>query len=197
LIGSIGVTATTRYAAATNLLVGTVALGRWFFSTRAEKATDDRDSPDTAPYVPIARLQRTVLIVFAIAGFAGLALEVVWFRLLVLFLPATTYAFTTMLGTVLLGIAAGSAIAAARVRRSPNPVRALAWIQIWAGITTILSMTALAYTYRWGWRTSGMVQACVVAMLPATTLMGAAFPFGVAVWLQDAAQHVGARLGRL
>ncbi len=37
----------------------------------------------------------------AVSGFAALALEIVWFRVLVQFLPATSYAFTTMLATVL------------------------------------------------------------------------------------------------
>lgn len=189
LIGAIGVTATTRYAAAANILVGAAALAFW-------SATVRRPQVEPAEPEPASRLQRTVLMVFAIAGFVGLALEVVWFRVLVLFLPATTYAFTTMLATVLLGIAAGSAIASARVRRSRDPVRGLVWIQIWAGVATILSMAMLAYTYRMGWRTSGTTQACVVAMLPATLLMGAAFPFGVAVWLRDARQ-VGTRIGRL
>jgi spermidine synthase len=199
-IGWIGVAATTRYAAATNLFVATVAL-IWSLVAPRERGAIDPSAPASGSATdsaePVTTLQRHVLIVFAIAGFAGLALEVVWFRLLVLFLPATTYAFTTMLGTVLLGIALGSAVAAARVRRSADPVRGLAWIQISAGIATILSMAALAYTYRWGWRTSGMTQACVVAMLPATTLMGAAFPFGVAVWLKGAARTVGTRVGRL
>ncbi len=58
-----------------------------------------------------------MLIVFGLSGFASLALEVVWFRILVLFLPATTYAFTTMLATVLLGLAGGGWIAARLLRR--------------------------------------------------------------------------------
>jgi spermidine synthase len=142
-------------------------------------------------------VQRAVLAVFAISGFAALALEVVWFRLLALFLPATTYAFTTMLGTVLLGIAIGSAIASVRVRRSSDPARTLVWLQVWAGVAAVLSMAALAYTYRRGWRTSGMIQACILAMLPASALMGASFPFGVAVWLKGAGRKLGERVGVL
>jgi hypothetical protein len=91
----------------------------------------------------VRRLDRVVLVVLALSGFAGLALEVVWFRLLTLFITATTYAFTTMLGTVLLGIALGSAIASARLKRSLDPIRALAWIQIWTGVLVIFSMAAL------------------------------------------------------
>jgi len=198
LIGGIGVTATTRYAAAINVIVGLSALAVSLAAGPTPGET--RDHPHRALQTDARApggAERAVLIVFALAGLAGLALEVVWFRLLVLFLPATTYAFTTMLGTVLLGIAVGSALAASRVRRSSNPARSLSWIQISTGVLVILSMAALAYTYRIGWRTSGMIQACVVAMLPATTLMGATFPYGLAVWLKHGTNSVGARVGLL
>ncbi len=192
LIGAVGVAATTRFAAALNIAVGLVAL--WLGLVWP---TTDRDIPSTASGLATVPARRIILFVVALAGFAGLALEIVWFRVLTLFLTTTTYAFTTMLSTVLLGIALGSAIAAARVRRSPDPARALAWIQIWTGVLVILSMTALAHTYRMGWRTSGMVQACVVAMLPATALMGAMFPFAVAIWLGDVRKDIGRRVGVL
>ena len=45
---------------------------------------------------------------FAVSGFASLALEVVWFRVLTLFLRPTVYGFALMLAAVLAGIAIGS-----------------------------------------------------------------------------------------
>lgn len=193
LIGGIGLTATTRVAAAVNIGVGLMAL------IMGRSGAASSGSPlDAAPAVAAGTGGPTVvLIVMALAGFAGLALEVVWFRLLTLFLTATTYAFTTMLATVLAGIALGSAIAAARVRHSPDAARTLAWIQIATGMLVLLSITALAHTYRLGWRTSGMVQACMLAMLPATTLMGATFPYALAVWLGDSEASIGRRVGAL
>jgi spermidine synthase len=193
LIGDFGVTATTRIAAVSNLVVGASAL---LLAAAAKRAMSS--PPETSRIsLPSQPGPVVVLVVLALGGFTALALEVVWFRILVLFLPATTYAFTTMLATVLLGIALGSAVAAARVRRSRNAARALAWIQIWAGVLTLWSMAALAYTYSIGWRTSGVIQACVVAMLPATAMMGAAFPFGLALWLGEGAHAVGRRVGVL
>jgi spermidine synthase len=198
LIGGIGMTATIRVAAAVNIAVGVGAL------LLAGIRRDEPMAPTVRPALggpepisPSAPGSRTILGVAALAGFAGLALEVVWFRLLTLFLPATTYAFTTMLATVLLGIAIGSAIAAARVKRSRDAPGALAWIQVAAGTLVLLSMTALAHTYRIGWRTSGMVQGSVLAMLPAATLMGATFPFALRLWLGDAVSAVGSRVGLL
>ena len=55
-----------------------------------------------------SRVQRIVLFVFVLSGFASLALEVIWFRALVIFLGPSTFAFTVMLAVVLAGIALGS-----------------------------------------------------------------------------------------
>jgi spermidine synthase len=193
-IGAIGVTATTRLAAALNVVVGVSALAlsaiRDPENGGAVRIT--RPTKEAFPAIP-----RIVLLVVFMAGFAGLALEVVWFRLLTLFLAATSYAFTTMLSTVLLGIALGSSIAAARVRKTPDVRRTLAWILIWTGVLVLLSMTGLAHTYRMGWRTSGMIQACVVAMLPAATSMGATFPYAIACGVGSDATEVGRRVGLL
>jgi spermidine synthase len=195
LIGGIGVAATTRLAVLVNIVVGLGALGlAW---ARRRETVPGGAAVEAAGVPPGTVVQRRVLIVFALAGFAGLALEVVWFRLLVLFIPATTYAFTTMLAVVLLGLASGSAIASRLVKRAGDPVRLLARVQIATGLLVLLSVAALALTYRRGWRTSGMIQACVVAMLPATTLMGMTFPLGLAIWLEGAAGNVGRRVGVL
>jgi spermidine synthase len=195
LIGDFGVAATTRIAVLINVAVGLAALVLAHRS-RGEHGLLEGGA-EAAAVQGRTSLQRRVLAVFGLAGFAGLALEVVWFRILVLFIPATTYAFTTMLAVVLLGIALGSAAASGRVRRSTDPARTLARVQIATGVLVVLSMAALAFTYRLGWRTSGMVQACVVAMLPATILMGATFPLGLVIWLRDAAGEVGKRVGVL
>jgi spermidine synthase len=200
LIGGIGVASTTRLAALMNVAAGLGALALSRIRRR-----DELDSPTNPPGVERApstatvsfRERRAVLIVIALAGFAGLALEVVWFRLLLLIVPATSYAFSTMLAIVLLGIAAGAAIAAARIPRSPDPLRTLARMQIATAVLVPLSMAALAYTYSIGWKTSGTIQACVVAMLPATTLMGATFPYALAIWLRGAETRLASRVGVL
>ena len=195
LIGSIGSLATTRLAVAVNIGAGLAALAIGLRAPVAAAASRQTDADAGVPAV--SAVQRRVLLVSALAGFAGLALEVVWFRILVLFIPATTYAFTTMLAVVLLGIALGSGVVAARLARMPDPVRTLARTQAATGVLVLISMAVLAFTYRLGWRTSGMIQACVVAMLPAAILMGAAFPLALRVWLAEAADGVGRRVGML
>ena len=193
LIGSIGSLATMRLAVAVNIAVGVAALA---IAARTSAAGSGRPAVELRAS-GVSPLQRRVLLVSAVAGFAGLALEVVWFRILVLFIPATTYAFTTMLAVVLLGIALGSGVVAARLARMPDPVRTLARTQAATGVLVLVSMGVLAFTYRLGWRSSGMIQACVVAMLPAAVLMGAAFPLALRVWLAEASDGVGRRVGLL
>jgi hypothetical protein len=89
--------------------------------------------------------------VFAVTGFASLALEVVWFRMLVLFVTATTQAFAVMLAAVLTGIAAGGALAAYALRRD-RP-----WGTVWAallvatGIAAVASLAVGFVAYHRGW----------------------------------------------
>jgi spermidine synthase len=139
--------------------------------------------------------------VVAISGFVSLALEIVWFRTLVQYLTATTYAFTTMLATVLAGIAIGGAIASSLLRKKGDWVARLAGIQVAAALTVLISAIFLGWSYGAGWRTSGDWQASAAAILPVAILMGVAFPIAIHVAgaprTGDAASDVAARVGRL
>ncbi len=180
LIGGLGIQRTFYLAATLNVLV---AAGAWWLSGRDVVAEPVADAPaaaapDTSDAVPAA----TVLIVMAVSGFAALALEIVWFRVLVQFLPATTYAFTTMLATVLGGIAGGSALAARHLATPRAWGATLAWVQGATSIVVLLSLAFLGATYAAGWRTSGLTQGAAAAILPASLLMGYAFPVAIALW---------------
>ncbi len=52
-----------------------------------------------------------ILAVFTLSGAVSLALEVVWFRVLTMFLRPTVYGFSVMLATILAGISLGSYVA--------------------------------------------------------------------------------------
>ncbi len=56
----------------------------------------------------LTALQKSVMWAFAISGVAAMIYEVAWTRALSMILGTTTYAFTTMLATFLLGISIGS-----------------------------------------------------------------------------------------
>jgi spermidine synthase len=133
--------------------------------------------------------------VFALSGFAALALEVIWFRVLLVFFTVSSYAFTTMLATVLGGIAAGSALVTFEMRKERDWVRALATLQWGTSLAAVGSLTLLAVVFRAGWPASGMIPASVLAIFPATALMGASFPVGMRLWAAAAAESRG-RLAR-
>jgi spermidine synthase len=204
LIGSIGMQRTFLLAGSINVAVGALA---WALSKTVDEARGAVAIPGGEPAsVRGWRTRATyssILVLVVISGLASLALEIVWFRVLVQFLAATTYAFTTMLATVLGGIAVGGALASYVLARQRDFIGWLARLQMATAIAALVSVAFLAWSYQAGWRTSGMIQASVVAIFPAATLMGASFPLALRLGairspadLHDRAA-VGRNVGRL
>ncbi len=190
LIGGLGLRGTFLVAASLNVVVAALAflLARGTTSVPMPSTAGHVPSPasgtapndDVAPATGLTR--RLVLLFFALSGLASLALEVIWFRMLVLILPATTYAFTTMLATVLGGISAGSFLATPLLRRERDWVRTLSLVNMATGVAVLASLLLLTTTYQLGWKTSAPIQASVIAILPSALLMGLAFPIALRVW---------------
>jgi spermidine synthase len=196
LIGAVGIDASFKAAAAVNATVGLVALAMSLRRRRGSALAREAAAESGAVYNERTRL--AVLVVFGLSGLTALALEVIWFRLLVLILPATTYAFTTMLAAVLGGIAAGSAAIVPLMRRHRQWPVTLGKLQLGVGVAAVVSMYALAVTYEAGWRTRDTIQASVLAIVPAAFLMGAAFPIGVRIWAAaTGGTSAAARVGTL
>jgi spermidine synthase len=209
LIGSFGISVAFGLAAATNGFVAGIS----FIAAGAVRRVDRV----SATSVPVAeqfaaapaigsRARTAVLLTFAVSGFCSLALEVVWFRVLTLYVPATAYAFTIMLATVLLGIASGSYCAARLMARRLDWLLMLAAVELAIGAFTVLSFGALGWSYDLLTRLSsfhvpelGIVAlASGIAILPATLLLGVAFPIGLRLWSDtgvDAAERTGATVG--
>jgi spermidine synthase len=190
LIGAFGIATTFRLAAALNTFVGLSALALSARRRRGGRPDPTGELSPPAPSDPGAQAvpgrpsldTALVPVVFAVSGFAALALEVVWLRMLVLFTPATTYAFTTMLAAVLLGIALGSAAAAPFLRRTGRWTLALGAAQI---LTGLLAVAALAVYLAWyqAERIRGSAHVMsLVAVLPPAVAMGLAFPIGIRAW---------------
>ena len=206
LIGGIGLRRTFLIAAGLNVVVAVAALvlARRAEAPRTLAPVDSSTSTPPPSHVVAVAPAATggtatlVLIFFALSGLASLALEVIWFRMLVLILPATTYAFTTMLATVLGGIAVGSALSMRLLRRDRDWVRTLALLNLATGLAVLASLRILTMAYQSGWMTSSPVQASIVAIFPSALLMGCAFPIALRVWSgsgdpasPDLAQRVG------
>ena len=183
LIGAIGIQRSFLLGATLNLAVGALAFVLARHSPGDPVRAAEVPVPVALPRASTGRdLRPLVLGVMAVSGIASLALEIVWFRVLVQFLPATSYAFTTMLATVLGGIALGSALASPVLRRERDWVWTLAIVQIATSLAVLASLTALAWSYAAGWRTGGLTQASMLAILPAAICMGLGFPIGLRLW---------------
>ncbi len=208
LISEVGVELSFRMAAATNVVIGIVAIvAAYCMPPQSEAEGTQRQqeirrsgehyAPDLlASCDPSQR--RVVLWTFFVSGVMSLALEIIWFRMLVVFLRPTAYAFTIMLACVLAGIAAGSAIAAPLLRLRVRWLPVLAVIQASTGIAAVLSFNVLTRTQAlidvaapWFERIglnpylAPLVASSLAAMLPTTLLLGLAFPIGLSLWAGD------------
>jgi spermidine synthase len=211
-VSDVGMAASFRIAAATNVAIGLLAIAA---SSAVTARRDDAPSPGREPddaSVDAAAIdrgaQQAVLWTFALSGVLSLALEIVWFRMLVIFLRPTAYAFTIMLAAVLAGIALGSAVATPLLRRPVPWLAVLTVVQLAIGATAVLSFNSLARLQQ---ATAALapaitrllgtdpylapiVVASMVSMLPTTLLLGFAFPVGLSLWAAggpEAARRIG------
>ena len=197
LVSSIGIARSFQLAAAVNVVIGLTAL-LWPRQHAGLPAAAAEGSVQSG-MVPSPAERRGVLLVCAVSGFVGLALEVVWFRSLVMFLAATTYVFTIVLAIVLGGIAAGSAMVTPTLRRNRDWIARLAVFQVAIAIAAVASLAAQVWTYSRGWRTSAVLQGSALSVLPTMLLMGAAFPIALQCWTvrgDGTLARAGARVGR-
>jgi spermidine synthase len=184
LIPAIGIQRSFMLAAALNVIVGVVAL----LIAKASpvyppEGGHHQVEKEAHPVVSgFSRINQWPLwIVVIVSGFASLGLEIVWFRLMLQFVIATTQAFTAMLATVLGGIAIGGLIAAWILRSPRDHYAALGAVQALTGVATAGSMTFLLWTVEHGWKTMGLWQAVILAILPPSIFMGIGFPLALGI----------------
>jgi spermidine synthase len=136
LLPWLGATRTNWVAAALNLVVGAAALllgRRW--GAGSEDVAGAR--PTLGPY-------RLALAVAAVSGALALAAEVAWTRALSLVLGSTVYAFTIMLVTFLLGLAAGSFLMARWADRIRAVGTAIVLVQLGTALATALGVAVVS-----------------------------------------------------
>ena len=85
------------------------------------------------------RIQLFLLVLFFLSGATGLVYEVVWQRMLILVFGNTTYATTTVVASLLGGMAAGSFYLGRFADRTKSPLRLYACLEAGIGIFAILS----------------------------------------------------------
>jgi spermidine synthase len=136
LISWLGQRGTALAAAALNVTAAAVAL---LLARHAGEAQAPEVEPLPAQRIS-ARAWRLLGAAF-ISGATLLALEVVWFRFLQLFLFGTNLIFAAMLAVILLGIGAGGVVASRWLSRDPRAHRFTALVALAAGTATELAYT--------------------------------------------------------
>jgi spermidine synthase len=199
LIQHFGYLRTTLIGAALNVIVGLLAL----LLARvpgAAQAHDAEPAPHEAPAVR-DRPGASLALAFFVSGFCGLALEVLWTRLLAMVFLGTTYAYTTMLTAILAGIALGSAAASLLSDWTRRPALLLSLALLAAGAGTIYTLAGIAtlpdsfHAADWDRSVAAAFRLSFLTLLPATFALGMTFPLVIKAAAQ--AGRVGAHVGRL
>lgn len=188
LIAAWGVNQTIWLAAGVSVLTGLVTLklaGKW--PRIKEQFTEEKKQR-----LAKGRTVRSVILAaYTVAGLAAISLEVIWTRVLTLTIGGSTYAFSLVLVTFLIGIAAGSLFAAKFTSRLRRPLLFFCLIEIGLGFAVILITPVfgnLPYWFlgvfeRFGSSFTnlqvGLGLLAVGVMFIPTLLMGAAFPIVV------------------
>jgi predicted membrane-bound spermidine synthase len=139
LLPALGLGGTNFLAASVNVAV---AAGAFFLARRLAPIAVSPGAP-AAPADPTATRPFALYAVAAITGFAALLLQMVWTRQLCVMLGGSTYALTSTLFVILLGIGLGSLLFRAAIPHIAHPDRAaaasLAVLIASAGLTRLLA----------------------------------------------------------
>lgn len=145
-----------------------------------------------------------LLVCLVLSGFAGLAYELLWVRLLALSFGSTTLSFSTVLAVFFGGLALGAWLSGRRAHRLSRPVRVYAFLEIGTGLLALALYPLLvhagalfAYIDPGPGLMGAGLRAAVAGplLLGPTLLMGATLPAVVrAVVVDDGAVASGSAL---
>jgi len=203
LIPALGLSWTGYLAVALNLTVAEVA---YLLARNQPDPASTLLHPDARSLGPKAAHHRPVLIGIGLVGLFSLAYEVLWTRVLLLFLGNTVYAFSLMLSAFLVGISLGGALYARLARPEMNEKRLFCLLSLAMGLA-VLAMSPfydqLALAFQWAHDVSGehwgllsFLSFLIVFVVvgPPTILSGALLPAAVAI-LDPGQKLTGAGVG--
>lgn len=138
LIPTVGLNYTNVIAVMTDVAAG---LGAWIVCKRFVIPDQNQTVAEKKfHWSDLSFNARWAIAIATLCGFASLALEVIWFRALILVFGSTTYSFTVMLAVFLLGIGLGSLLIAPLLDRIKSLFSVLALIVAGIGVYTLWSM---------------------------------------------------------
>lgn len=151
---------------------------------------------------------RLILVVTGVSGLTAMMFEIGWTRILAIFLSSTTYAFTLMLATFLVGITLGSYLFERGHRQralTQKLLGQLLTLLALGGVLFLALSARLPELTLWLTRASGQSSAALLAsqflvsfvgMIVPTTLFGLIFPLTVVLYCGGDPRR-GARTGAL
>ena len=178
LLPRLGVTGCVWLAAAGNVLVAIVA---WRMRWPEAAASSSSPSGVRRPAAGIGPGLAGLL--FFLVGFAISGDEVLWTRYLGLLIEHDVYTYTITLGTILVGIVVGSALAARLSDRPGFLVTGFATLQIIMGLYVLLLTSAPPALWR---RVGDGLGVHFLLMLIPAVLSGATFPIAVRMVVRGA-----------
>ncbi|MBI3332953.1 MAG: fused MFS/spermidine synthase [Candidatus Omnitrophica bacterium] len=215
LLPILGMGATLKMAVTLNVGIGLFACLLSRTLTVPDPPVPGTAVPGTVPLAPVRRGQtplgfdhRWIPAALAVSGITAMLYEVGWTRILAAVLGSSTYAFTLMLATFLLGLALGSAAVERILARRPARIRDWGWLQV---AIALAGLSALPLFERLGivtvrlfaltvghpaWFELLKFGACAGLMIGPTFCFGALLPVSAALYTTDP-NRVGERLGAL
>lgn len=138
------------------------------------------DAPQGSTRTRLHSVGRRILAAASLSGAALLALEVIWFRFLAMFVVTGTLAFCVMLAVVLLGIGAGSLVSSkilARHDRASRFVPLVAWASaiLCVGGYAAFQIGSASYGRAEDWLS--ILKVALPLILPVSVLSGILFTF--------------------
>ncbi|MBA2881445.1 putative membrane-bound spermidine synthase [Desulfosalsimonas propionicica] len=207
LLPALGIVQTTGIAISINFAV---AAAFWLVNILMHPDSSapavQGDLSAAQPETCISSLQKAVLGGFFLSGMAAMFYEVAWTRTLSMILGTTTFAFTTMLATFLVGIALGSSLYGI-IKHFLSGIKLVVALQFIVACSVLLSIplfeslplifVILHDRFVQGWTEMQMVRFFLAGsvMLIPTVAMGLLFPAVSAVFI-DNTGHLGRRLGQ-
>lgn len=189
---------------------GTAGGAPTFEDLAAGDVNGDVNKPASSPLQKKTMSAQAIatMVAFAASGAVAMVYEVGWTRTLLMVIGSSTYAFTLMLTSFLLGIFTGSLICARLIDKAKDPVAWLAVIQLLIGAASLFSMGRFNSIPYWNLQLNAAFPAdpnmalaarfliAASIMMPLTIFLGAVFPASVKACVRDLSV-VGRSVGSL
>ncbi len=203
LIPELGMFGTSATAASINLIVGVLALVVGRSHRVAPSAPAAEPEVPGAKHIPMG-VVALVTFAYAVSGFTAMGYEILWTRALEHYTHNSTYAYTAILATFLLGLGAGSALIARFADRFERPVLAIGFVQFLVALSVLAALVLYGNFERlipifgavrsFGSAVTTIFIEAGLALLVTTLLLGAMFPLVTRVAVESL-QTMGRRIG--